>query len=442
MNPAVESGKRKVVVAGGGPAGLTAAGTAARLGADVLLLEKMPGPGVKLSITGKGRCNLTNIAPLDDFLRHFGPDGVFLRQSFGRFFSDDLVRWFESMGVRTVVERGGRVFPGSQDADEVVRGLVRWAEEGGARIRTGARVKSLMLGGGRVAGVRWSAAPAETARDGLTPDRVERADAVIVATGGMSYPATGSTGDGYALAVAAGHTVVGPRPALIPLVTAGDTAQRLQGLSLKNVALSVLIEGKAAAEYFGEMIFTHFGMSGPIVLSASQTAVDALRAGKTVDVSMDLKPALDEAKLDARLLRDFRENGRTLAKNLMKLLMPQKMIPVALDASGIDPEKPGHQISSDERKRLRAWLKDFRLRVTGHRPLSEAIVTAGGVRLKEVDPRTMASRLAEGLYFCGEVLDVNADTGGYNLQAAFSTGRAAGEGAAGNKAASGKRTER
>lgn len=426
-----------VLVVGGGPAGLTAAGTAARMGAEVVLLEKMPRPGVKLSITGKGRCNLTNIAPLDDFLGHFGPDGVFLRQSFGRFFSEELVGWFESMGVRTVIERGGRVFPESQDADEVVRGLVRWAEEGGVRIRTGARVTSLVVEGGRVTGVRLSAEhgpgarSADAAPGGGVFDPIEKADAVIVATGGMSYPATGSTGDGYALAGAAGHTVVDPRPALIPLVTAGDAAQRLQGLSLKNVTLSVLVDGKPAEERFGEMLFTHFGLSGPIVLSASQTVVDALRSKKTVDVSIDLKPALDEAKLDARLLRDFRENGATQAKNLLKLLLPHKMIPVALDASRIHSEKPGHQISSEERKRLRIWLKDFRFRVTGHRPLSEAIVTAGGVRLKEVDPRSMASRLMDGLYFCGEVLDVNADTGGYNLQAAFSTGRVAGEGAAG-----------
>jgi predicted Rossmann fold flavoprotein len=260
---------------------------------------------------------------------------------------------------------------------------------------------------------------------------MEYADAIILATGGLSYPVTGSTGDGYALAKSAGHTIVEPRPALIPLITGGNTAQRLQGLSLKNVTLSILIQKKHAAEYFGEMLFTHFGISGPIVLSASQMIVDALRAKKGVDVSIDLKPALDGDKLDARLLRDFREHGSTQAKNLFKLLLPHKMIPIALEACSIPSEKPGHQISSEERKRLRSWLKDFRFRITGHRPLSEAIVTAGGVRLKEIDPRTMASRLAVGLYFCGEVLDVNADTGGYNLQAAFSTGRVAGEAAAG-----------
>ncbi len=430
----ISDGKHlKVLVVGGGPAGLTAAGTAARLGAEVLLFEKMPRPGVKLSITGKGRCNLTNIAPVDDFLPHFGPNGVFLRQAFGHFFSEDLIRWFEELGVRTVTERGGRVFPESQDAGEIVRALIRWAEEGGVRIHTGAEVRSLTMEDGRVTGVRMPGASRASSLHDVHSDRTEPADGVIVATGGMSYPATGSTGSGYGLAKAAGHTIVETRPALIPLVTAGDTAQRLQGLSLKNVELSIVIHGRPAAQVFGEMLFTHFGISGPIVLSASQTAVDALRAKKTVDVSIDLKPALDNAKLDARLLRDFRENGSTQAKNLLKLLLPQKMIPVALDASIIPPDKPGHQISSEERKRLRIWLKDFRLRVTGHRPLSEAIITAGGVRLKEVEPRTMESRILSGLYFCGEVLDVNADTGGYNLQAAFSTGRAAGEAAAGKK---------
>jgi predicted Rossmann fold flavoprotein len=420
----------KVLVLGGGPAGLTAAGTAARLGAEVRLLEKMTRPGIKLSITGKGRCNLTNIASFDDFLGHFGPNGVFLRQAFGRFFSEDLVRWFEEMGVPTVTERGGRVFPQSQDADEIVRALVRWAEEGGVRIQTGAEARSLVMAGNEVKGVRWIPASRLSSSDRTPAVRTESADAVIVATGGVSYPATGSTGDGYALAKSAGHAIIEPRPALIPLITGGNTAQRLQGLSLKNVTLSVLIQGKPVAEYFGEMLFTHFGVSGPIVLSASQTAVDALRAKKSVDVSIDLKPALDGDKLDARLLRDFRDHGSTQAKNLFKLLLPHKMIPIALELCDIHPEKPGHQISSEERKRLRLWLKAFRLRVTGHRSLSEAIVTAGGVRLKDVDPRTMASKLADGLYFCGEILDVNADTGGYNLQEAFSTGRVAGEAAA------------
>jgi predicted Rossmann fold flavoprotein len=424
--------KRKVIVIGGGPAGLMAAGRAAQSGSEVHLFEKMPDPGAKLSITGKGRCNLTNIASPDDFLEHFGPNGVFLRQAFGRFFSEDLVAFFDSLGVKTVVERGGRVFPTSGDADDVVRALVRWARDCGVRIVTGADVKALALEGNKVAGIRWSRIRPIPKSPQDADIQNEPADAVIVATGGLSYPQTGSTGDGYVMAQSVGHTIVHLRPALVPLITSGKTAARLQGLSLKNVSFSVFVNGKRQAEYFGEMLFTHFGLSGPIVLSASQTVVDALRQKKEVIVSIDLKPALDDHKLDDRLIRDFRGHGSMFARNLLGFLVPQKMIPVVLESAGIDPDKPGHQISTAERKRLRLWLKDFRFHVTDHRPFSEAVITAGGVSTKEIDPRTMASRLVEGLYFCGEVLDVNADTGGYNLQAAFSTGWLAGE-AAGRK---------
>jgi predicted Rossmann fold flavoprotein len=417
----VPAAPRTLVVAGGGPAGLTAAGRAAQSGASVLLLEKMPRPGLKLGLTGKGRCNITNIAPLDDFIERFSPNGLFLRQAFHRFFSDDLLRFLETLGVATVTERGGRVFPVSQDAGEVVSALIRWAEGAGVRIRTGARASGPVLEGGRVTGVRW------TAPDGA--ERTEPADAVIVATGGLSYPGTGSTGDGYGIARSAGHAIEDTRPALVPLVTAGGTAARLQGLALKNVGLTVLIDGRAAAEGFGEMLFTHFGLSGPIVLTVSLAAVDGLRRKKKVEASIDLKPALDEGKLDQRLQRDLREHGLMEAANWLKFLLPRKLIPVCAEACGIDPGKPGHQVTAAERKRLLAWLKDFRMTVTGTRPVSEAIVTAGGVRLSEVDPRTMESRLVRGLYFCGEVLDIQADTGGYNLQAAFSTGRLAGEAA-------------
>jgi predicted Rossmann fold flavoprotein len=391
----------------------------------------MPNAGTKLSITGKGRCNLTNIAPLEQFLEHFGSNGVFLRQAFGLFFSEDLIGFLESLGVRTVTERGGRVFPESRDAGDVVRALLRWNASLGVRMWTGTRMTGLVLDHGRVAGVRWT--PSEPGRgSGRTAgaaESIERADAVVMATGGFSYPGTGSTGDGYAFARSAGHTVTAIRPALVPLVTAGDAAARLQGLSLKNVSLSLSVDGKSKSVLFGEMLFTHFGLSGPIVLSVSQVAVDALAAGRSVIASIDLKPALDRARLDERLLRDIREHGSMHAGNLLKRLLPAKLIPVCLDAVRIGAATFGHQITADARKRLRDWLKDFRLQVTGHRPMSEAIVTAGGVCLKEIDPRTMESRLVKGLHFCGEVLDVNADTGGYNLQAAFSTGWAAGEAA-------------
>jgi hypothetical protein len=416
--------ERRVVVAGGGPAGLVAAGSAAGLGAPTALFERMPRPGLKLSITGKGRCNVTNIAPLEEFIGHFGPNGLFLRQAFGRFFSEDTVRLLEGLGVPCVAERGGRVFPASQDAGEVTRALARRAAEAGAEIRLRARIRGVRIEGGAVTGVGWSA----EAGDG--PLRFERADAVVVATGGLSYPGTGCTGDGLEWARSAGLAVTPTRPALVPLVTAGDTARRLQGLSLRNAGLTLRANGKRVVSLFGEMLFTHFGLSGPVVLTASRAAVDALRIGAEVEASIDLKPALSPEVLDARLLRDLREHGTRHAKALAKGLVPLKMIPVCLEAAGLDPDKPCHQVSAAERKRLAAWLKDFRLKVTGSRPLSEAIVTAGGVSLAEVNPRTMESRRVRGLYFCGEVLDLDGDTGGYNLQAALSTGLVAGESAA------------
>jgi len=409
---------RQVIVVGGGAAGLMAAGQAAELGAETLLLEKMNRPGRKLRIAGKGRCNLTNVVPLSEFITHFGPNGRFLRQAFSRFFTSELVAFFEELGVRTVAERGGRVFPVSGQAQDVVDALVRWVGERGVTLRTRSPVERLLVEGGRVVGVQ------------VSRGRVYRADAVIVATGGASYPATGSTGDGYRLAESVGHTIVPIRPALVPLETAGDIAPRLQGLSLRNVTVRVWVDGKKQAEAFGEMLFTHFGLSGPIILSLSRQVVDALRLAQRVILSIDLKPALDERKLDARLLRDLDAHGKQQFRTFLKGLLPRKLIPVCIDLTGIRPDKAGHQITAQERKRLRMWLKDFRLEVTGYRPFTEAIITAGGVDTREVNPRTMASRLVEGLYFAGEVLDVDADTGGYNLQAAFSTGWVAGRSAA------------
>lgn len=423
---------RRVIVVGGGAAGLMAAGQAAKLGAQTLLLEKMDRPGRKLRITGKGRCNLTNVAPLSEFITHFEPNGRFLRQAFHRFFTSDLVDFFEGLGVRTVTERGGRVFPVQGQAQEVVGALVEWVGRCGVTLKTNSPVERLLLEKEGVVGVQLA----------RPSGRLYRAHAVIVATGGASYPATGSTGDGYRFAESVGHTVIPIRPALVPLETAGDTAPRLQGLSLRNVAVrayvsprgrSALAEGPAGAkqrEAFGEMLFTHFGVSGPIILSLSRQIVDALRRDQRVTLSIDLKPALDERKLDARLLRDLDTHGKQQFRTLLKGLLPHKLIPVCIDLIDISPDKPGHQITAEERKRLRIWLKDFRLEVTGYRPFREAIITAGGVDTREVDPRTMASRLVEGLYFAGEVLDVDADTGGYNLQAAFSTGWLAGRSAA------------
>jgi predicted Rossmann fold flavoprotein len=409
---------RRVIVVGGGPAGLMAAGQAAGLGARTVLLERMSRPGRKLRIAGAGRCNLTNIAPLADFIAHFGRNGRFLRQAFSRFFSPDLVSFLREIGLPTTTERGGRVFPASGLAQDVVNALLAWVRERRVEVRTGSRVKQILMEEGRAGGVK-------TYGGGL-----HRGDAVVVVTGGASYPATGSTGDGYRLAESVGHTVVPIRPALVPLVTSGDVAARLQGLGLRDVSVRLLVGGKRRAQAFGEMLFTHFGVSGPIVLTLSGRVVDALRAGETVELAVDLKPALDEGVLDARLQRDVASHGRQQFHTLLKGLLPRKLIPVCIELTGIPSDRVAHQMTAQERGRLRAWLKDFRLEITGHRPLDEAIVTAGGVSTREIDPRTMASRLVKGLYFAGEVLDLDADTGGYNLQAAFSTGWVAGRCAA------------
>lgn len=410
--------QHKIIVIGGGPAGLMAAGQAAQLGAQVLLLEKMNTTGRKLFISGKGRCNITNVAPIQDFIAHFGPTGRFLHQAFHRYFSEDLLEFIHDLGIETVTERGGRVFPASGQAGDVVDALTNWTIRSGAKIWTDAPAKEIIIENGCVVGV-------------LTEHTRLDAEAVIIATGGASYPGTGSTGDGYKFAEQAGHSIVPIRPALVPLVTAGNIAQKLQGLSLRNVNVTVWVNDKKSNEAFGEMLFTHFGVSGPIILTLSRGVVDALRSKMNVALSIDLKSALDEKKLDNRLLRDFQEHGKQQFQTILKGLLPKSLIPVCIERTGIPAEKPGNQISSDERKRLRTWLKDFRLEIKDHRAFNQAIVTAGGVKTSEVDPKTMQSRLVEGLYFAGEILDVDADTGGYNLQAAFSTGWLAGRAAAG-----------
>jgi predicted Rossmann fold flavoprotein len=424
---------RRVIVIGGGPAGLMAAGQAAEMGAETILLEKMNQPARKLRITGKGRCNLTNVAQLSDFISHFGPNGRFLRQAFSRFFAAELINFLEGIGIRTVIERGGRVFPSGGGAQDVADRLMTWALNQGVHIRTHSPVERLLLKEGQLEGVEVLAGSPVRRRNlnrGRSGKQVYRADSVIIATGGASYPSTGSTGDGSRLAKSVGHGLVPIRPALVPLETAGDIAPKLRDLTLRNVLIRVLVNGKKKAEAMGEMLFTDFGLSGPIILSRSRTVVDALRQGHKVSIRIDLKPGLDERKLDARLLRDLDLHGKNQFQTILKGLLPRKLIPVCTEWTGIRPDKPGNQVTGPERKRLGSWLKDFRLEVTGHRPFAEAIITAGGVDTRDVDPRTMASRLVEGLFFAGEVLDVDADTGGYNLQAAFSTGWLAGRSAA------------
>ncbi len=401
-----------------------AAGQAAARGLKVVLLEKKHLPARKLGITGKGRCNLTNTAQVNDFLRAFKAGANFMRFALGRFSSRDLRLFFQDLGVETVAERGGRVFPAAQEAGVVVKSLVQWVQQQGVEIRTESPVKRILSEKGRITGVALQEKSCPY-RSGLK-DKILAAKNVVIATGGSSYPATGSTGDGYALAADLGHSITDVYPALVPLITADDTAFRLQGLSLRNVLAEIFIQGRKEAQEFGEMLFTHFGVSGPIILTLSKAAVQALNQNLEVTLSIDLKPAVSHSQLKQRISRTMHAQGRKKLVNILKDFLPLKMIPVFLDKSGIDPDTPGSMVSAADQKKLRLWCKELRLRISGYRSFHEAIITSGGVRLSQVNPRTMESRLIKGLFFAGEVLDIDADTGGFNLQGAFSTGWVAG----------------
>lgn len=390
-----------------------AAGQSAVLGTDVLILEKMKQPGRKLCITGKGRCNITNIAEINDFIDHFGKTGKFLHQSFSRFFTPDLMDFFEGLGLKLVTERGGRVFPASGKAPDVLAVLLEWTRGCNVKIKNSSPVEKLLIANNRITGL-------------VTCGHEYKCDAIIVTTGGASYPATGSSGDGYRMAAAAGHTIVPVRPALVPLETVGKTASAMAGLGLRNINAKLLINGKKRQEQFGELSFTDFGVTGPVVLTMSGDAVDALQSGNKVSISIDLKPALDNEKLEARLLRDFTSRSAEPVSSVLRGILPREMIAACLSAISVLPNRTAGNVTSGERKRLKAWLKDFRLEIKGYRPFEEAIITAGGVSTREVDPQTMESLLVKGLFFAGEVLDIQANTGGYNLQAAFSTGWLAG----------------
>ncbi len=411
--------RKRVVIVGGGAAGLMAAISAAENGADVLVLEKMPAPGRKILITGKGRCNFTNRCEIADFPKFFPNNGAFLYSALRAFDNQDLIDYLAAHGVPSKVERGGRLFPVSDKAADVVDALVKTARQAGVRIQTSRPVQSVRVADGRVSGV---VAGLETVP----------ADAVILATGGLSYPGTGSTGDGYRLAKELGHSVTPLAPALVPLEVAESWIGELQGLSLKNVSALVRINGRKVDSDFGELMFTHFGLSGPIILSLSQAASRALKQTPRPEivVSVNLKPALTPETLDKRLQRDFTAFARKQFKNSLGELLPAKLIPVVIRLSGIAPEKPVHQISRDERRQLVELLQNLCFTIRGTRPVAEAVVTAGGVAVKEIQPKTMESRLVGGLYFAGEILDVDGYTGGFNLQAAFSTGCVAGRAAA------------
>ncbi|MBP1710251.1 MAG: hypothetical protein H6Q49_453 [Deltaproteobacteria bacterium] len=431
-----------VIVIGGGAAGMMAAGRAAELGSRVLLLEKTDRCGKKILISGKTRCNLTNTADIKNFIAMYGPNGRFLHGAFARFFRPELLSFLQKYGLDTKAERGGRVFPVSDDARDVVRVFQKYLADYNVRIVSNARVSSVSLD-------QHSCFTVGTASGRYL------SQTVIIATGGASWPTTGSTGDGYAISAGLGHRIVAPKPALVPLVVREQNlARSMQGVSLRNIRATAF-QGEAArvdssrtpdCDYgrgekkfprppvlesrFGEMLFTHFGLGGPIILLMSLAVVEALDNGP-VSILIDLKPALTGEQLRKRLQSDLNKFSKRKITGIMKEYLPAKMIEPVIALAGMDTEKPAHQVSAVERDRIIDLLKALRFNVRAPLPLARAIVTAGGVALDEIDPRTLSSKKVPGLYFCGEVMDLDADTGGYNLQAAFSTGYVAGESAAG-----------
>lgn len=404
----------KIIVVGAGPAGMMAAIKAAENGAQVTLLEKMQRPGKKMLITGKGRCNITNVAEIPELIKNIPGNGKFLHSCLQAYDNEDVQLFFQGLEVPTKVERGGRVFPVSDKAADVVEAMVLKLHELGVELITDVKAIGLLLENGKAAGVATA--------DGNN----YYGEAVIVATGGASYPGTGSTGDGFKLAAQAGHKVIKPLPALVPLETEDEWVWELQGLALKNVKATLLADGEKVNDMFGEMLFTHFGVSGPIILSLSRQAAQLLNEGKFLELELDLKPALSAEKLDDRILRDFEKYQKKEIKNGMKDLLPGRLIEPVLDAAYLKPDRMINTITREERNRLVQTLKGLSMVISSTRPIAEAIVTAGGVDVKEINPKTMESKLVKNLFFVGEVTDVDGYTGGFNLQAAFSMGAAAG----------------
>ena len=402
---------KQIVVIGGGAAGLMAAVIAGREGARVILLEKMNIVGKKMGITGKGRCNITNSADISDFIKNTPGNGKFLYGAYERFSNIDLLALLHEWGLKTKVERGGRVFPESNSALEVRNLFMKMLKKYNVTVHLNEAVTKIVTKDNVVTGV-------VTTKDSYA------CEAVIIATGGASYPLTGSTGDGYRLAEGVGHSITDIRPSLVPIVTEESWVKDIMGLSLRNVEVSIVSKGKVQAKMFGEMMFTHFGVTGPTILSLSHTVGKLLRKKKTapIAVSINLKPALTAEVLDKRLQKDFDLYSKKQLANGMKDLLPSNLIPIIISLAKLDPAKPINQITKEERQQLCHVLQHMTLTVKGLRPVEEAIVTAGGISLKEFNPKTMESKLVKGLYGAGEVLDIDAFTGGYNLQAAFSTG--------------------
>ncbi len=404
--------KYDVIIVGGGAAGLLAAASAAAGGCRCLLLEKKERTGRKILITGKGRCNITNACDMDGIFRNIWRNPRFLYSAIYSFTNEDIINFFNTLGIKTKIERGGRVFPVSDKASDVADALFEYAVSKGVNIKTKVNATSIILIEGRVSGVKCG-------------DIRFLSDKVILACGGASYPATGSDGEGYKLAEKAGHKIITPKGSLTGLNSRQSWPRDAMGITLKNVGFKLYKNEKEVFQMQGELLLTHFGISGPIVLTGSASI--AGNDYSNTYASIDLKPALDLDKLDKRLLRDFSESSRKQFSNSLNNLLPSGLIPVIIKLSGISPGKKVNQITQRERKRLVELLKDLRLDITGARPLAEAIVTAGGVDTHEINPSTMESIIVKGLYFCGEMIDVDANTGGYNLTIAFSTGKLAGE---------------
>ena len=400
----------KVIIIGAGAAGLMAACTAGKCGHEVILIEKNDRFGKKLAITGKGRCNVTNDCSVDELIKNVPVNGRFLYSAFNAFSSYDTIDFFEKAGVKLKTERGNRVFPVSDKAQDIVNALVSEMKMNNVKTIKGC-VKNIAAKDGVVTGVV------------LTNGTVSGADRVILATGGVSYPTTGSTGDGYRFAKELGHTITPIKPSLVPLVAKESFCSEMMGLSLKNVSITLFENEKKKHSDFGEMLFTHFGVSGPIILSAS---AHMKKNADIYKIEIDLKPALDEAALDKRILRDFEKFAKKDFINSLSELLPQKMIPVIVNLSGIDPRKIVCEITKEERKNLCFLLKHLTVNIKDFRPVSEAIITSGGIKISEINPSTMESKLVSGLHFAGEIIDVDAYTGGFNLQIAFSTGYIAG----------------
>ncbi len=405
--------ERKVIIIGAGAAGLMAAAESARLGNQVLVIEKMQRPARKVMITGKGRCNITNACfDLEELISNVPTNPRFLYSAFSAFMPYDTIALMEELGVPTKIERGNRVFPVSDRAVDVVDALVKNAKQAGAKIIQGT-VKGFNVENNKITSVV------------LADGSIYECDSVAVCTGGKSYPATGSTGDGYLLAESVGHTVTPLKPSLISLVCRNNFIPQLQGLSLRNVAIKVTDGEKNIYSDFGEMLFTHYGVSGPVILSASAHLSEPKK--HSYKISIDLKPALDDKTLDKRIQRDFAENNNKDFINSLSALLPNKLIPVIVKLSGIEPSTKCNQISREQRLNLVRLIKDFCVYITDFRPIEEAIITSGGVSVKEINPKTMKSKIIDNLYFAGEVIDVDAYTGGFNLQIAFSTGYLCGQ---------------